>query len=420
MHKLFFIFLLFNLTWNAQAKDLIVQRIDFQGNKKTKTTYLQSIINCKVGARFIEGVLEEDVQRLKNIAGIGNASGRADTLGKAIHLTFTVEEVRTLLPIIAFGGIRDNVWFQVGVTDINWQGKGQFLSAHYQNNDRRNSGQFNYVVPFFRNTQWGFRTTFAHWESREPLFFPEGTVNYDYDNTSFALQAIRHFGINNRLEFGGSYFVENYAQSELQFLENPPGPSQFRQPKWLSKIEYNQNYLDYHIFFIDGFRWLAQWQSVYNTTYDEWFNFGFFQGFYFKRFQEKGNLAMRLNLGVTTNNNSPFAAFVVDSHVNIRGVGNRIERGTAQAVLNVEYRQTLFQTNRFAGQLVAFSDLGTWRTPGGDFQEMLDPEQFRHFVGGGVRLIYKRIYGAVLRIDYGFDLYDRNQRGLVLGLGQYF
>ncbi|MEL6944998.1 MAG: hypothetical protein AAFO82_20265 [Bacteroidota bacterium] len=245
-------------------------------------------------------------------------------------------------------------------------------------------------------------------------------MNYDYDNTSFALQAIRHFGIRNQLEFGGSYFVENYAQSELQFLENPPGPSQFRQPKWLSKIEYSQNHLNYHTFFIDGFRWLAQWQSVYNTTYNDWFNFGFFQGFFFKRFQEKGNLAARLNLGVSTNNNSPFAPFVVDSHVNIRGVGNRIERGTAQAVLNVEYRQTVFQTNRFAGQVVVFSDLGTWRNPGGNFQKMLDPDQFKHFVGGGARFIYKKIYGAVLRIDYGFDVNDRNQKGLVLGLGQYF
>jgi len=408
------------LTWSVQAREYVVKKIDFQGNEKTKTTYLQSIIKCKVGEVFEVGVLEEDVQRLKNIAGIGNASGRADTVGQAIRLVFTVEEVKTLLPIIAFGGIKNNVWFQIGVTDINWQGKGQFLSAHYQNNDRRHSGQFNYVVPYFKSTQWGFRTTLSHWESREPLFFPEGTVNYDYNNTSAAFQAIRHFGIHNQLEFGGSFFVENYAQSEFQFLENPPGPTQFRQPKWLGKIEYSQNYINYHSFYLDGFRWLFRWQSVYNTIDENWFNFVFFQAFYFRQIQEKGNWAARFNIGISTNNDSPFAPFVVDSHVNIRGVGNRIERGTAQAVLNIEYRQTLFQTNRFAGQLVVFSDIGTWRNPGGSFEQLIDKEQFRHFVGGGARFIYKKIYGAVLRVDYGFDLYDRYQRGLVLGLGQYF
>ena len=85
------------------------------------------------------------------------------------------------------------------------------------------------------------------------------------------------------------------------------------------------------------------------------------------RFGHKGNLAMRLRLAISTNNETPFAPFVVDSHVNLRGVGNRIDRGTAQVVFNAEYRHTVYNLNRWAGQLVAFSDIGTWRNPGGTF-----------------------------------------------------
>ena len=128
----------------------------------------------------------------------------------------------------------------------------------------------------------------------------------------------------------------------------------------------------------------------------------------------------RFRFGISTNTNTPFAPFVLDSQVNIRGSGNRIDRGTAAFILNLEYRQTVFDLANFAGQIVAFSDAGTWRNPGGSFKDLLDRDNFRHFVGGGVRLIYKRAFNAIFRLDYGIDLFDFQQRGFVVGLGQYF
>jgi hypothetical protein len=147
---------------------------------------------------------------------------------------------------------------------------------------------------------------------------------------------------------------------------------------------------------------------------------------YFKHIGQKKrtNLAFRVRLGISTNNDSPFAPFVADSHVNLRGVGNRIDRGTAQVVINAEYRRTIFfkeQTSRkWAVQVVGFVDMGSWRDPGGEITDLFNPDQFREFVGGGIRIINNKIFGAVLRIDYGVDVFDPNQRGIVLGLGQYF
>ena len=111
---------------------------------------------------------------------------------------------------------------------------------------------------------------------------------------------------------------------------------------------------------------------------------------------------------------------MVDSRVNLRGSGNRIERGTAQAILNLEYRHTFVDLNNWAVQGVIFTDLGNWRTPGGQLNELLSSDELRQFVGGGFRVIYKRIYDAILRVDYGVDVFDKNQRGVVLGIGQYF
>jgi len=405
----------------AQKKaDEVIDDIEFEGLKKTQSSFLLPFLQSLPGTPTEETAIQSDIQMLKNISGIGNASYRLDTTTEEVKLVYHIEEVKTLLPIINFGGIEGNLWFQVGFADINWQGKGQSLSAYYQNNDRRHSGQIFYKIPWYRGKPWGFSASLTKWSSREPVFFPEGTVNYDYDNNSVALSVIRHFGYRRNLELGGTYFVEKYTRSELQFLENPPGPFTFRQPKYLSKLEYSEDFLDYHFFYVKGYSWRLTMQNVYNTVDRNWFNSLQFQGRAFKQFGEKGNLAMRLRLAISTNNDTPFAPFVVDSHVNLRGVGNRIDRGTAQAIFNAEYRRTIHDSKKWAAQLVAFSDLGTWRNPGGSFGDLLDSNQFRHFVGGGFRIIYQKVFGAILRVDYGFDVFNKNQSGIVIGLGQYF
>ena len=343
-----------------------------------------------------------------------------DTIQNKIDLTYKIEEVKTLLPIVKFGGIKNNVWFQLGFVDINWQGKGQFLSAAYQNNDKRHSGNIFYRVPRINGTNWGFSASLNKWSSREPLFFPEGTVNYDYDNNGIGLTAIRHFGIRKNLEIGGTYFVETYNKSSQQFLETTPGPDGFSQPKWLSKVAYTENYVNYHYHYLEGFTWQFLLQDVYNTLDQTWFHSTQLYGRFYKRIGKRGNLASRIRFGLATNMDSPFAPFVADSHVNIRGIGNRIDRGTAQIILNTEYRHTIHETKKVAAQFVAFSDLGTWRNPGGDLKDLFNSNQFRQFMGGGIRLIYQKVFGAVLRIDYGIDVYNKEQRGFVIGLGQYF
>jgi len=415
-YVLYFLFI-----WTMPSiAQISITNIEFEGLKRTKSTYLEQFLRSRAYEELDLSTLENDVQRLKNISSIGNATCQLDTIGGKVSLTFKVAELKTLLPIVNFGGIKDNVWFQVGFSDINWRGKGHFLSASYQNNDSRHSFNIYHKIPRINATSWGYSASLARWESREPLFFEEGAVNYDYDNTGIGLTAIRHFGFRRNIEFGGTYFVEKYRKSAIQFLETPPGPEELTQPKWLIKTAYNEDFLNYHLFYLNGYHWQGLLQHVYNTLDKNWFNSFQFQGRYFKRIGNKGNLATRLRLAIATNNNTPFAPFVVDSHVNLRGVGNRIDRGTAQAVWNIEYRYTLLENTKWGAQVVGFSDLGSWRNPGGKLTDIFDSNQFRHFIGGGFRLIYQKIYGAVFRIDYGIDVYNTKQRGLVIGLGQYF
>lgn len=420
LSKLLIIASLFFLTKGINGQVPIIKEIRFDGLKKTSEAYLLTFLNAEVGAVYEEAVVLKDVQRLKNINSIHNASHRIDTVDQQIRVVFDMIEVRTLLPIVNFGGIEGNVWFQVGFYDANWSGKGHYFSATYQNIDRRHSGKLFYRVPRIGTSDWGFSVDINTWASREPLFFPEGTVLYDYNLVSVGASIIRRFGRRHQFEIGETFFVEDYEKSAVQTLENSPGPTALTQPKLLTKWLYQADYLNYHFFYLQGLAWGTTIQNVFNFDDNSWFNSLQIQGKYFKRVGTKGNLAFRLRIGIATNNETPFSPFVLDSNINIRGVGNRIDRGSAQLIFNTEYRHTILSSPKWGGQFVVFSDAGTWRNPGGELGDLVDPDQFRQFVGGGVRIIYQKFYDAILRIDYGIDVFNTNQRGIVIGIGQYF
>ena len=117
---------------------------------------------------------------------------------------------------------------------------------------------------------------------------------------------------------------------------------------------------------------------------------------------------------------TPFAPFSVDNNLNIRGVGNTIDRGTAAVVLNTEYRHTLINKDWFVLQSNLFIDGGSWRNPCGELRDVGDDKNIRIYPGVGLRFIHKRIFNAIFRIDYGHGITKNPSRGIVFGIGQYF
>lgn len=417
---LLIIFLFGLQSLSGQEIQLPISTVRFEGLKKTDEGYLQHFLSSRRGEVFSLKKLKKDEQRLKNLAGINNVVCQRDTTESGINILFEVEEAYTIFPIVNFGRITDNFWYKFGFTEVNWMGKGIHLSAFYQNIDKRHNFNFFIKIPYMNGSRWGSSISLTKYASIEPLYFDEGPVVYKYDNYSAYLIATRELSYGHTFDFGITYFVEKYEKANSQSLENPPGPDALSQPKFMAKFGHKIDRINHHYFYQWGFDNQTSFETVYNLDETNYFLLFFNDTRYFKRIGKKGNLAMRFRLGVSTNRATPFAPFVVSSHVNIRGVGNRINRGTATLVLNTEYRQTLLENKIFAVQAVAFSDMGTWRKPGGDFGDFTDKDIFRHFVGGGVRLIYKKAYNAIFRLDYGVDIYDKNIHGMVLGLGQYF
>lgn len=405
----------------AFAQKATLNSVTLEGHQRNQVDYLLRFVDSQPGQLFSPEQAQRDVQRLRNLYSVAHATFRLDTLsGERLHLVFVIEEAWTLFPIFSINGVEGNVWYEVGASEINFLGRGMNVTGAYRNIDGRSNYQLFFRQPYLRGSSFGLWAGIHRYASTEPLYFPEGAVFYDYTNLSFDMGVTYEFTPGHLVEFGGVYFIEDYLKVPEQELENPPGPDNLRIPKGLFKLVHRFDRINYTYFYQDGLFNMTLLETVYNSNDGSWFHLFLNDLHYYRRVGRHGNLAFRLRLGLSTNVNSPFAPFVLDSRVNIRGAGNRIDRGTGTLVLNTEYRHTLYEGNLMAIQGVAFSDLGSWRTAGGQFDDFVNPDYIRHFVGPGLRLVYKKAHNAVFRVDYGFDLFQAGEQGLVIGFGQYF
>ncbi len=399
---------------------LPVTYLQFEGLKRTKESHAARFLQTTVGGSIDSLRLQQDAQRLRNLTAFAHVEVRLDTSQGGLGVTFKVTENHTFFPLINFGGVRGNLWYQLGCTDANYLGRGMQLTAFYLNNNGRSNFQLYYRLPYLRSSRWGVTGSLFRFASEEPFYFPQGAVTYNFENHSIGGTAFYEFELNRHsLEAGGLFFVERHR---LQEGQSPPpnAPTQLEQPKVLFKIMHRSNRVNNHFFYRSGLYNQTRYETVYALQDRTWFHILFNDTHYYQRYGNRGNLALRLRMGISSNSDSPFAPFILDSQFNIRGSGNRVDRGTATVTLNFEYRHTLFESNFFAVQFVPFSDLGTWRQPGGTLNDLIDANNFRHFAGGGLRLIYKKAWDAIVRVDYGVDLYNQEERGFVIGLGQYF
>ena len=394
-----------------------IASISIEGLKKTKESYVRQFINVTTGDSLDSTQLLLDEKMLTNLEMFGNADFKVSQNKQGNYdVTFICDELYSLLPIFSFGGIEENFWIQAGISEVNLSGRGNKLTTYYQYYDR-SSVAAHLTLERIKQSKWGTNINFIKWSTLEPLFFDQGTVEYEYDNWTFGATAIRYFQYRNKLEFGGAYFTEDYTRVGEGFSD---APARVSEKKVLGKLLYTIDRVNYHFFYLDGIKNFFNVQTVRSLDEDPDFYIVFNDFHYFKRLKPKGNFGIRFRYGLSSNQDSPFAPFVLDSYLNIRGIGNRVDRGTGAIILNTEYRHTLLEKERIAIQGVAFSDTGSWRNPGGGFSDFKDPDNFVLFAGGGFRFIHKKIYNAILRIDYGFNLQDTQINGFVLGVGQYF
>ncbi|WP_379952949.1 outer membrane protein assembly factor [Dokdonia sp. R78006] len=418
--KYFWLYILLMLYCSmSNAQEGIVEDFTIHGNKKLKTSFIKLISDLRVDSPLDSTLLEVDIIRLKRLPAVRHAYYQVIPSYDNYEVRYYIEENITINPQLNVYTTNDDEFaFRIGLYEFNTLGRNIAFGGFYQR-DIFNSYGVNLRAPFLFNNKLGVAINAQRLTTQEPVFLDEGTADYKYSNTSFEILGLYAINFKHRVEAGVNLFNEKYEY--LAGATSAGVPQEFNVDKILLKGIYEYNALDYYYQYISGFRSTFNVQHVMANDrrlpdFTIWWND--FQ--YYTRVGDKGNWANRLRVGLASNADSPFAPFSVDNNLNIRGVGNTIDRGTGVIVINTEYRHTLVDKESFVLQGNVFVDAGSWRNPGGDFDDFGDDQNLRVYPGLGLRFTHKKIFNATFRIDYGYGITPNSTSGFVFGVGQYF
>ena len=408
-----FIFACLFIQAEALYAQAVVSQVEFAGLTHTRERFVKRFVSQKEGDTFDSTQLANDRQRLLNLNIFSTVDSEVTEGVQGVKVVFHFQEMINTLPVFALGQTEETFWCRVGLQSLNLTGRADKLVAYYQYYDRH-SVFLSYTTDRIGSSNWGFSASAIKWSTVEPLVLKDERVDYNYSSYTSYASAIRFFGFRESLEMGSGFFNERFEPR----VGTPESSDIVQGNKAIAKLIFRSNRVDFNSFYADGF--YNQLNIEFIHSLDELRNFfiAFNEFRYFKKLGSRWNWANRLRLGISTNDPNPFAPFVLDSYLNIRGVGNRVDRGTGSMVVNTEWRYTVFDESMLAAQAVAFVDFGTWRQPGGTFSDFRQSKNMRAFTGMGFRLIYKRAFDTMLRVDVGYDYNERT--GVVIGIGQYF
>ena len=406
---------------STHSQDKMVSELIIKGNKKTKTSFIKLITKLKINTHLDSTILEKDIKRLKRLPCISHAYYQVfRSHDNNYRVFYHIKENFTIIPVFNFYPTNQGeLAYRLGLYEFNFLGRNITIGGYYLK-DIYDSYGINFRAPYLFSNKFGLALNHQNLTTQEPVFLSNGEADYKYNNTSYEILGLYELNFKNRFEIGVNSFKEKY---DYKFgATSDRVPQNLEVNKLLFKSLYEYNNLNFNYQYVEGVRSNFNLQYVLATKDHTLPNFliGVNDLHYFIKVGEKGNWANRLRLGLATNNDTPFAPFSVDNNINIRGVGNTVDRGTGVIVLNTEYRHTLIDKKWFVMQSNTFLDMGTWRKPGGNFSDFTDANNIKIYPGLGVRFIHKYIYNAVLRIDYGYGISKNASKGLVFGIRQYF
>lgn len=421
--KQYLIFPLLLVLCVAEAHgQFLMGRVEFNGNEKTRTSVLEKVVRLKNGMPLDSVLIQQDVAQLIRLPSVSHATYAVSKSQNQEFwvVSFEIEENFTLIPFASiYTTNQDEFAYRIGLQEFNAFGRNITLGAFYQK-DVFDSYAFHVRHPMLFGPRIGVALNYQDLTTLEPVFLENGTAQYRYNNESVELLGLFQLYPRHRLEFGINLFTEDYTY--VSGAMSIDVPESLRVDKYLLKTIYNYDGINYHYQYLQGIGNTLNIQYVRSADESQLPDFviGFVDLSYFERVGQGGNWANRLRLGLASNIDTPFAPFAVDNNLNIRGVGNTIDRGTAAIVLNTEYRHTLVDSNWFVLQGNIFVDGGSWRNPGGDFSDFGKSQNIRVYPGIGLRFIHKYIFNAIFRIDYGYGITPNSSQGIVFGIGQYF
>jgi len=400
----------------AGHSQYIVGDINFEGNTRTKSSYLQRFIQSETGEVPDSQKIADDLRKLRYLAPVMDAEAFLVTSDSCQSLTYAINERYTLLPVGDFGITRNNFWIGGGLMESNLAGKGMYAYGYYQYN-LRHTLHLIFRNPYIFASSWGIELQLRNLPSVENYNNSTQILNRYLD---LSLAVRYEFRFENEIALGTSF--RRLAAENINFTgSTEEALIDIERSAQVFFFRHEIRKLTCRNFYIKGWKNLVNlsFQMPYNSTHKPVTTF-YDKLKFFARTGQRGNVALRIMAGISTEKEKAFYPFLADSYYSFRGIGYHVFRGNAMALINAEYRYTCFE-NHFAGiQLVTFSDAGFISQLSENAANSPNIEAVQLFLGPGLRIIYKKVYNAILTIDYGFDLLHRDKGGLVVGWGQYF
>jgi len=332
------------------AQNTIISKINVKGNSRTKTSFIKKIAFVKTGSVLDSTKIHSDIRRLKLLASIANVDYTLKpTTQNSYTLTYIIEENFAIIPGLNISTDNNGDFaFRTSIFDFNFLGRNQLIGGFYSRNVFNSYGAY-WEAPNLFTRKWGMGINYQSLTSQEPVFFEnDNNVNYKFDNKAFEIKLQYEPNFHNRLELGANISKEDYSFIEGDLPSEISGELDARKITMIGEYEYNNINIFYQ--YKEGYRSILTYRFLLGSNGErDLLTNSFINSFignndleYFKRIGEKGNWANRFRLAYASNNKTPFAPFALDNQLNIRGVGNTIDRGTASIILNTEYRHTLY------------------------------------------------------------------------------
>ena len=420
------LFLLANLT---AVNGQVITEIIFEGNSKSKSSFLSETIVSKTGDQLNDHNIKEDINALRSLHLFSDVKAEIEESGPdQIRIRYTVKEVFTIIPILNLGGLSEDhaFWLNVGINEFNAFGKGDVISANYLYIERHSFEVF-YQLRKLGNSRLGLSSFASIKASIEPLYFENSIIGF-YDFTQWRIEELftHHHSWNSQFLFGGGFFREQYILNldRTKDEDEPLIPAKVISDKITIKSIYNDENIDFFGHIKNGYHLNVGTDLIYNINErvfsDALFIKVFFEYKKYIRQGSKSNWANRVFLGFSTNNGSPFTSFVKDDYINARGVGDRSARGYIECTINSEWRQTIRWKKNHYIQLVGFVDINSIVPSQQKISDLFSSTNMDLFLGAGIRLGLQNIYKTIVRCDLSFEPSSGKFSSIIFGLGQFF
>lgn len=404
----------------VQAQPNLVH-IEYQGCNKTHPSYFPNFVMSKVGEPVDTLQLAQDVKNLWNTNLYADVYYELfDTLG-GTAARFVLREKWTSYPAGNGGIIDENFWMELGWRDNHLLGRGiraMLLAKYY---DRFAVRGF-FQAPYWFGKGFGMESNWEIGRTIEPLGnLSDEVLDFNQDRVFVNMLASFALKPSNLLYFGVEYHRLAYMLRYDEELLAPDAFSEVQTQYLLVARHHTRYHLNIFEQYVTGWSNEVLLKTAFVPDPASQRLYPFFQNEtkLFFRPWKSGNVGTRLRAGIAENDASVFAQFIQDSFLNVRGIGNKPYRGTAELTWNVELRQTIYDRRWVALQSVAFFDYSAIRPPAGDFNSMFTAQHSHAYAGLGGRIFFKNVFDFIMRLDVGLSLQD-GSGGFVMGLGQYF